>query len=196
MKFLICRNLSEATYRLVVTISLIAVCCGIDGAAFAEAKDRLSMEVSVLQHQDGSYNLHVVLTNNTTVLLESDKAQLPWSAYLWSKWINASKNDASRAPLRPGAPLVEYDGKVTIRPGESLEGEIPLQAMFRTLSAEKDRNGVRIEWRCPTELVPVVCLGKNRKYLISKEGIREFSSTKSKSSQPHLTTPSPLPTTP
>jgi hypothetical protein len=196
MKILIYRVSIEVIYQAVVTISLIAVWCGIPVAAFAEVKDRLSMEASVLQHQDGSYNLHVVLTNNTTVPIESDKAQLPWSAYSWSKWIKASKNDSTRATLRPGAPLVEYDGKVTVRPGESLEGEIPLQAMFRTLSTEKDRNGVRIEWRCPDDLIPVGCLGKNRKYLISKTGVHELPSKKVNPSQTPSAAPSHLPTTP
>jgi hypothetical protein len=196
MKILTYRISVEVIYLAVVTISLIAAWCGIPGTAFAEAKDRLSMEVSVLQHQDGSYNLHVVLTNNTTVPIESDKAQLPWSAYSWSKWIKATKNDSTKATLIPGAPLVEYDGKATVRPGESLEGEIPLQAMFRTLSTEKDRIGVRIEWRCPDDLIPVVCLGKNRKYLISKAGVHELPSKKSKSSETPSVAPSPLPMTP
>lgn len=190
-RFLIC---SAATVEFhwigIVIIISMSVCCGITGAAFAETTDRISMEVSLLQHQDGSYNLHVVLTNNTTAPIESDKAQLPWAANSWSKWIKASKNDATKAPLRPGAPLVEYDGNATIRPGESLEGEIPLQAMFRTLSTEKDRNGVKIEWRCPDDLVPVVCLDTNRKYLLSKTGVRKFKSKKAKSA------PIPSPTTP
>lgn len=196
MKILIYRISVEVIYLAVVTISLMAVWSGIPGTAFAEAKDRLSMEVSVLQHQDGSYNLHVVLTNNTTVPIELDKAQLPWSAYSWSKWIKATKNDSTKATLIPGAPLIEYDGKATVRPGESLEGEIPLQAMFRTLSTEKDRIGVRIEWRCPDDLIPVVCLGKNRKYLISKVGAHELPSKKSKSSPTPSVAPSPLPTMP
>lgn len=196
MKIPICRASIEAIYRVIVTIGLIVGWFAISRAAFAEAKDRLSMDVSVLQHQDGSYNVHVVLTNNTTVSIELDKAQLPWSAYSWSKWIKASKNDSTRATLRPGAPLVEYDGRATIRPEEMIEGEIPLQAMFRTLSTEKDRNGVRVEWRCPDDLIPVVCLGKNRKYLISKAGVHELSSKKSKSSPPPPAAPSPLPTTP
>ena len=196
MKIQIYRASIEVICRVIVTISLISVWGGIPRAAFAQTKDRLSMEVSVLQHQDGSYNLHVVLTNNTTVPIESDKAQLPWSAYSWSKWIKASKNDSTRATLRPGAPLVEYDGKATIRPRELLEGEIPLQAMFRTLSTEKDRNGVRIEWRCPDDLIPVVCLGKNRKYLISKAGVHELPSKKSKSSPTPSVAPSSSATTP
>ena len=90
MKLPSSRTSIEVVCRAVLIIGVITAWCTVSEAGFSEGKDRLSMEVSILQHQDASYNLRVVLRNNTTTAFESDKAQLPWSAYLWSKWIKAS----------------------------------------------------------------------------------------------------------
>jgi hypothetical protein len=136
---------------------------------------QLSMEITLSMPMDKAYHLHVVLANKTNEPIQVDNGQLPWASHSWSTWIKAKKNNATRTPLQAGAPLVEYDGKIVLQSGENLEGDIPLQAMFRAFLAESNRKGVRIEWRCPAELLPVTCVGgKNGSFLISKRTVRKI----------------------
>jgi len=172
-------SFAARTFQPVVSsVVLLQIFCGVGITVLAASGAQLSMEVSIRNPQNRAYHLHVVLTNNTAESIAVDKERLPWAAYSWSAWIKATRNDARKTPLRPGAPLVEYDGKAILQPGETLEGEIPLQAMFRKLLAEKDHSGVRIEWRCPSDLLPVSCANEGTSYLISKAGIREVGPQK------------------
>jgi hypothetical protein len=138
----------------------------------------LLMKGSITKGVDGGYYLDVTLTNESKDPISIPAIKLPWAADHWDSWIKGMKLDARRTQLEPGGALIDYGGQLHIQPRETLKGQVPLHAMFPTLLHDIDAHGVRIEWRCPNEVLPVVCPTKTSGYVISKSGIKEEKTEK------------------
>jgi hypothetical protein len=159
---------------LQVVVAIGTVPAGANGVP-----DQVKMETTVQKGTDGGYYLEVVLKNDSSRSISLSAIKLPWATDHWDSWIKAFRLDPKKTHLEPGGVLVDYGGHVVIKPNDSLKGRVALHAMFRTLSDDINAGGVMIEWRCPTELVPVACRTQMSRSVISKTGIRDVTPTAS-----------------
>jgi len=141
----------------------------------------LEMQGAVMKGADGGYYLEVALKNNGNDPISISAIKLPWAPDHWDSWIKGFKLDAKNTQLEPGGALIDFGGQIIIKQKDSLKGKVALHVMFRTLLDDIDAHGVAIEWRCPTDLVPVACSTQTSRFLISKTAIQE---EKSKASIP------------
>lgn len=133
----------------------------------------LKMQGTVTKGIDGGYYMDIVLKNDSDQPVSISAVKLPWAPDHWDSWIKGFRLDAGKTQLEPGGALVDYGGQVVIKPKDTLKGRVALHAMFRTLIDDVNSHGVAIEWRCPTELVPVSCTMQASRVVVSKTGIRE-----------------------
>lgn len=138
---------------------------------------KIKMEATVLKGTDGGYYLDIILKNDSSKPIAFAAINSPWAPDHWDSWIKAFSLDPKKTQLEPGGALVDFGGQVVINPNHPLKERVALHAMFRTLIDDVNAHGVVIEWRCPTELIPVICRTQMSRSIVSKTGIRNETPT-------------------
>ena len=137
---------------------------------------RLSMEVSLLREQRyGTYALHVRLSNHDKTPVPVAIHHLPWEHSNRSLPIDVYRLDDPQQALPKHfiwrGDLFKLETR-DIQPGELLEGNIYLSALFRSLKKEIKQHGVTIVWKCELDTIPVVCTeGGGGSFTIPKGGL-------------------------
>lgn len=135
----------------------------------------LTMNMALNASADGGYFLEVVLSNHGKEAISVSALRLPWAPDNWHLWIKGIRLGRKHTQLRSGAAMIDYGGQVNILPGEQARGSVPLHGMFRSLAEDIRQHAVRIELRCPKDLLPIKCPNEVTKYILSNEGIRNIS---------------------
>lgn len=135
----------------------------------------LTMNVALNASADGRYDLEVTLSNHGKEMISVWAVKLPWAPDNWHLWIKAIKLNKRRSELSPSVAMIDYGGEVDFPPGVDKRGGVPLHGMYKTLLHDIGQHGVRIEWRCPTDLLSVKCPDVETRYIISKGGIRRVA---------------------
>lgn len=128
--------------RTSATIALIALAfCG--GLASAADNAAIAVTVSAVPDKAGNFDLHIKLKNCGSEDLKMFRAGLPWGNS-HSMYLNAVRN---RTPLTAPTPIDDpVAGDVTIKPGETVEGDINLHERFPSLEKELNNDDVDLLW--------------------------------------------------
>lgn len=147
----------------------------------AQPNPTLIMEGSLRHPASDKYLLHVKIINRQKVSVSVLNGDLPWQTPNEFVLIpRGYRLDAEKSLMVRGGPFVHYmDIAHTLAPGQSLEGDITLHNMFRTLLSDVDKFGVVIEWSCKAKPLHLVCPeGPGGAFTISQGGSSPEVSTR------------------
>jgi len=131
----------------------------------------LAMEVFLKKPKKHQYEIHIHLTNISPESVTVDVHDLPWIPPNDSKWLVAYRTDATNSPIEqtfwPGA---FGSQAVRLLPGESIQGELPLNPRIPSLLKDIDQFGIQLQWDCPPPSLKFMCKTDSRSSItISKK---------------------------
>jgi len=132
-------NKHGATVCVLVLLHMLAI-----PSSHASSSDQLKVDVALQQPKANQYVLHVTLKNSGATTLSTLRHRLPWGN-TYSLLVVA----ATEGGKLPNESFLIDDPtfvEIQIKPGEILEGDVPLNLRFRDLPDEVTKHDVIIFW--------------------------------------------------